>query len=131
MWQYNQTELYHYGVMGMKWGIRRGGRKIGPVGRGVVKLIANRNKRISNYQTKRANKIRENAKSIENQRDKMLALKTKKGRSLFTESDIDNMIKGINYSADKLQRRANEHKYYADQLISELAQLKVRDLNNN
>lgn len=24
MWKYNNNELYHYGVIGMRWGIRRG-----------------------------------------------------------------------------------------------------------
>lgn len=23
MWEYNQNELYHHGVKGMKWGVRK------------------------------------------------------------------------------------------------------------
>ena len=31
MWKYNQNELYHYGIKGMRWGVRRTDVQLGHI----------------------------------------------------------------------------------------------------
>lgn len=59
----------------------------------------------------------------------MLSSKNKKkGESLFTEKDIDSMIRSLEKQADLIESKARGHERYANQLLSELGKLKVRDL---
>ena len=51
MWQYNYSpELYHYGVMGMKWGVRRYQNKDGSLTAAGKKRQAKRDAAISRYE---------------------------------------------------------------------------------
>ena len=67
MWSYNNTdELYHYGIPGMKWGVRRFQNKNGsltPKGKKrygeVTKKDLERNKRVADSSADLVNKIRE------------------------------------------------------------------------
>lgn len=121
------SELYHHGVKGMKWGVHK--KKIGVIGGATVKGVAGLHRGISSFNEKRANAIKKNAGSIKSQRSEMLKLTNKKGKSLFTENDIDNMIKSLDGQYQKYERMARKHERFANQLVRELETIKVRDLN--
>lgn len=123
----NEQELMHFGVKGMKWGVRRN-RRIGVIGRTTVKGVAKLHQGISNMQKKSASKIKKDADSIREQKNQMLSLKARNGKSLFTEKDLNNMIKSLDNSYKKAEQKARKHEKFANQLLSELSQLKIRDL---
>lgn len=55
MWQYNQNELYHYGVMGMKWGRHRAYRTANRYDRRSQEYKENANRAISSNSKKAFN----------------------------------------------------------------------------
>lgn len=105
------NELQHHGVLGMKWGRR----KIGPVGSTALKGTASLHKGLAKVNSKAANASKRDAESIRSQRKQMLAL-TKNGKPLFSEKDIDNMIKSYESKGNKSASKAKNHETYAKQL---------------
>lgn len=54
--------------------------------------------------------------------------KNRKGQPLFTEKDIDDMIRSLDRKADSIEAKARKHERYAKQLLSKIEKLKVKDL---
>lgn len=119
--------LAHFGVKGMKWGVRKN-RRMGVVGRITVKGVAKLHQGISNIQKKSASAVKKDVDSIKRNKTKMLSLKTKKGKVLFTEKELDDMINSLQNIQIKRESKARKHEKFANQLLSELGQLKIRDL---
>lgn len=134
------TYIYHHGIKGMKWGIRRyqnkdgsltpagKKRRMGAISRTAVKGVAKLHGGISNFQKRSAKNIRKDAKDIRDQKSKMLSLRDRKNRALFTEKDIDDMINALDRKASAIESKARNHERYANQLLSEIEKIKVRDL---
>ena len=121
-------ELMHYGVLGMKWGVRKEQpRTIGLIGRTTVKGVAGAHKTIGKIQRRAAKKARVDEQSIRSQKKQMLDL-TKNSKSLFTEKQVDDMATYYADHAKKLESKANKHEQFANQLLSEIGEIKMRDL---
>lgn len=94
----NNKELKHYGVLGMKWGVR--------------KAAATTQRKTAEYYEKRY-------KDAPIQREKMLALKGRNGKPLFTEADLDAMDAKFKKRADTYKSKASKNEYKARQLKRE------------
>lgn len=92
MWEYNHTpspdELYHYGVVGMKWGKRRAAAR----GQSYT---------YTSHSTKKYNKKAKNAKESAREWDEMARFAQQKGKSK----------KAAKYAANAKQDRTDAQKY--------------------
>ena len=132
--------IYHHGIKGQKWGVRRyqnedgtltpAGKKrrsLGLAGELAVKGTASIHKGISKIQSKQAKSVRKDEESIRSKKNEMLSLKGRDGKPLFTEKDIDDMISSLDKQASSIESKARRHEKFANQLLKEIGDIKIRD----
>lgn len=109
----SQNELYHHGIKGMRWGLRRYQNEDGS-------LTAAGEKR---YYGK-ANAIQKDIDSFKPIRG---GLKTKKGKQLLTEDDVSGMVKGLETQRNAARAKGDARRERDRQKLERREQIKNSD----
>ena len=131
-----EDELYHHGIKGQKWGVRRFQNPDGTLtGVGQKRYVKQQNKadrfsrsmdkyiaRSEKSDTKILSKREQNRAKLEGKFDKKIAkseadahsydsirdgLKDNKGRTIFTKEDVDSMVGALNKRTEELKAKKN------------------------
>lgn len=118
----NISELEHYGVKGMKWGVRRrvgsDGLVVGAVKKGLAKTTAKVQNTQGKVNTKKANKARKDAKSFRDGSEQL--------KSQFTNKEINSFVKQFEDRAIKYDSKAKMNHRIADSLIKQYVSTPVK-----
>ena len=67
--------------------------------------------------------MKKDAESLKSQKQQLLKTISKSGKPLFTDKEVDDMIKGLEKQADKFEKAANEKRDTANSILNELKEL--------
>lgn len=117
-------ELMHYGVLGMKWGVRRGDRS-GTINKAYKKLgkldqdITTKSKQATKAAVKATTGVSKKYNKLQNEATKLQAKADKKKYGLFSNAEKAAELQA---QADRAQYKANKYKAKADKRTNVAAQ---------
>lgn len=114
------SQLEHYGVKGMRWGVRRSASTLAKTaaGKGYSK--------IAKRQSKKANKARAAVKSMESQRKQLTTMKDRKGNQLFTNKQVDTIVSKYKNQGSKYSESAKGYEALSKSLINGSKNKKIK-----
>jgi len=127
MWKYNTNELYHYGILGMRWGHRKINR--GNYNRRLFRPHAGLGIRIGTERQLAGDKS--DLKYLENGGHLSIGL-TKKRQAYYDARDKKNLQARIKKNQDKLNRLSDDYKQakkLSKKKLSEMSNDEIKTLN--